>query len=146
MARLVFRNDQTNYRLEQVPHRWGGIPDVSIASLRADTMDRGGGCDRYRHVACLNRFADADYQSSIWVVSSIHAKAGEGERRIARSAYRVSQKPPLVHAQRKHTLSVEQLPYRYELIDGRELRRSVIEYIASERVYVGSWWTLHKAA
>ena len=108
MARLVFRDDQTNCLLEQVPHRWGGIPNVSIASLWANTMDRRGGCDRDRHVACLNRFADADYQSSIWAVSSIHAKAGEGERRIARSAYRVSQKPPLVHALPKHTLSAQQ--------------------------------------
>ena len=108
MARLVFRDDQTNCLLEQVPHRWDGIPNVSIASLWANTMDRRGGSDRDRHVACLNRFADADYQSSIWAVSSNHAKAGEDERRIAQSAYRVSQKPPWVQPQRNLTTSAKQ--------------------------------------
>jgi hypothetical protein len=82
MARLVFFDDQTNCLLEQVPHRWGGIPNVSIASLWADTMDLRGGWDRDQHVACSNRFADANYQSSIWAVSSIHAKTSEGVREV----------------------------------------------------------------
>lgn len=74
--RIAFRDKQTNVFLEQVPHRWGGISDVSIASLWADTMDRRGGRDRGLHIVCLNGFADVDSQSTHRLASSSHARAG----------------------------------------------------------------------
>jgi len=64
MAQCVFCDDPTNCYLEQVPRRWGSIPDVSIARLWTATMDHRSGRDRDLHIDCLNRFTDADYQST----------------------------------------------------------------------------------
>lgn len=76
MARLVFRDNQANCLIEQVPHRRDSVPELSTAGLRADTLDHRGGSYRDRNPACHDRCVNADYQSTFWLVSSNHAQTG----------------------------------------------------------------------